>query len=529
MKVAIDLTIIYIKQTLSQMLSSRKSKLGKNLFFIGAMFLVVVFAIGFAFYGVAEQFSAIGQGELVLFVGLLFSIFTSLLVNVNDAQNYYYKNKDYPFLSSLPIRQIYVILAKYFSAYFISFVYSFVIVFPAYVVYFIFNPVTVPAVLYGIVALFLLPTFSQLVGSIFASIINLITIKFKNKTLVSNILTIIFTVALIAFIFISSNSDLMTNLFTSGIPLWVKIIFSQDYFLYSAMTSGFVIDFVIFLAISIAFACISIGLITISYKKINTKMQSASSGNRKKPLSYKQNSITLSLMKKEAHSFFSSAVYMINCLSGLFLLIALSITLSIAGNNMTQTNALPSELIACLYVFSASMVVGMIPPSASSISIEGKRFLLLKSLPISFEKLCISKILFSFLISLPFIVISNIIFVCVFPLPATTILMIFLVTILSSLTFSVLGFILNLKWPRMYWQNQTQAVKQGLSVFLTVAIGIASNLIPILLYFFLYFEIDAVLGIDLFILIYLAVLLIVLAGLILVLAKKGKKMYAKIY
>ena len=81
----------------------------------------------------------------------------------------------------------------------------------------------------------------------------------------------------------------------------------------------------------------------------------------------------------------------------------------------------------------------------------------------------------------------------------------------------------------MNWQNQTQAVKQGLSVFLTVAIGMASNLIPILLYFFLYFEIDAVLGLDLFILIYLAVLLIVLASLILVLAKKGKKMYVKIY
>ena len=122
MKVALDLTIIYIKQTLSQMLSSKKSKLGKNLFFIGAMFLIVVFAIGFAFFGIAKQFSAIGQGELVLFVGLLFSIFTSLLVNVNDAQNYYYKNKDYSFLSSLPIRQVYVILAKYFSAYFISFV-----------------------------------------------------------------------------------------------------------------------------------------------------------------------------------------------------------------------------------------------------------------------------------------------------------------------------------------------------------------------------------------------------------------------
>lgn len=528
MKVALDLTIIYIKQTLSQMLNNRKGKLGKNLFFIGAMFLVVVFAIGFAFYGVAEQFSAIGQGELVLFVGLLFSIFTSLLVNVNDAQNYYYKNKDYSFLSSLPIRQVYVILAKYFSAYFISFVYSFVIVFPAYVVYFIFNPITLPAILYGIVALFLLPTLSQLVGSIFASIINLITIKFKNKTLVSNILTIIFTVSLIAFIFISSNSNMMTSMFTGGIPLWIKIIFSQDYFLYSAMTSGLVIDFVIFLAISLTFACISIGLITLSYKKINTKMQSTSSGSKGKKISFKQNSITLSLVKKELYTFFSSAIYMINCLSGLFLMFALSITLAITGNNMAQTNVLPKELIVCLYTFCANMVVGMVPPSASSISIEGRKFLLLKSLPISFNKLCLSKILFSFILSLPFILVANIIFACIFTMPATSILMVFLVTILSSLTFSILGFILNLKWPRLDWQNQSQAVKQGLSVFLNVLIGLISNLIPILLYFFLYFEIDAFLGINLFLLLYLALLVLLITILITILIKKGKKLYTRI-
>lgn len=529
MKNIINLTSIYIKQIVGQMLQSKKNKFAKSYLFLIGIFAIMALAIGFAFFGIAQSFKAVGKSELILFVGLLFSVFTILLINVNDSQNQYYKNRDYSFLSSLPIKPTNIIIAKYLSSYFISFMYSIAIIFPAYVVYFIFNPVIIASVVYAVLALFILPTFSQLIGSIFASIINFITIKFKNKTLINNILTIVFTITLMAFIFISSNSDFMSNFFMNGIPLWIKIVFSHIYFLFMAITTGHFVYFVIFLAITFFYALISITLISISYIKINNKLQTNYAKHSNKPYKYNQKSIFKSLIHKESSNFFNSAIYIINCMVGLFILIAFSISLGIAGNNIVSANALPKELIICIFASASGILVSMTPTTSSSISIEGNKFVVYKSLPISFKMIAISKIMFSIFIHLPFIIISNIIFFSIFTCSFTQIIVVIIANIITCLTFAILGLLTNLKWPRLNWNNEAQAVKQGLSVFLTLATSMVTNIIPILLYFFLYFEINFYFTFEIFYLFFIILLLILLTTFIILLIKCGKKLYSKIY
>ena len=169
MKNIINLSIIYFKQTLSQFFRSKKrtSTLSNTLFML-AIFVIVMLAMGFAYMGSAEQFSAIGHPEYVLVIGLMLSAFLVLMMTVYDSQNQYYKNKDYDLLASLPIKNYSIITAKYLSSYFVSFFYGLLIAFPAYVVYFIVCPLNIVAIIYSILSLFFIPTFTQLVGSILA-------------------------------------------------------------------------------------------------------------------------------------------------------------------------------------------------------------------------------------------------------------------------------------------------------------------------------------------------------------------------
>ena len=68
-----------------------------------------------------------------------------------------------------------------------------------------------------------------------------------------------------------------------------------------------------------------------------------------------------------------------------------------------------------------------------------------------------------------------------------------------------IGLMCNLKHPNLKWTNETQAVKQSLSVMLTMLISSAIALIPAALYYLLlYGRLDT----DLFILLYTALLIL---------------------
>ena len=183
MKNIINLSIIYFKQTLSSFFKSRKMKNNASSFLFAFFIFAIVFgAMGFSYYSSAQQLSEVGKTEYVLVFGLMYATFMVLMMTAYDAQNNYYKNKDYDMLASLPIENYSIITAKYLSSYFVSLFYAFIIAFPAYIVYFIFCPINFVSVLYSLLSIFFIPTFTQLIGSLLAYLINLLTFKIKNKT-----------------------------------------------------------------------------------------------------------------------------------------------------------------------------------------------------------------------------------------------------------------------------------------------------------------------------------------------------------
>lgn len=529
MKNIINLSIIYFKQTLSQFFRSKKrTSTLSNTFFMLAIFVIVMLAMGFAYMGSAEQFSAIGHPEYVLVIGLMLSAFLVLMMTVYDSQNQYYKNKDYDLLASLPIKNYSIITAKYLSSYFVSFFYGLLVAFPAYVVYFIVCPLNIVAIIYSILSLFFIPTFTQLIGSILAYIVSLITYKMTNKKIVSNILTVVLTIGLIAFIYIG-NSNLMRDLFIGGFPLWIKIVFPHIFLLFSAITAGSFLDFFFFIAITMAFAMVSIGIITIGYKKINSSLSSSSTKKKNKPLIYRTDKPFSSLLRKEAKTFFNSPTYFINAIIGPIMVIILSISMGIGAKDVFGTDAsFPSEFFATMYICFSSMCLGIGVPTSASISIEGQKFYTLKSLPISINKILNTKLFFNLILSLPFVLVGSTIYVCIAPCSVCEIVLAYLIPLLSMVTFSVLGLLCNLKWPKLNWTSESQAVKQSLSLFASMMISMLISLLPFILYFSLFDEISSVLSFAQYFSIYLAFIVLLLILFTTLLYTYGKKLYRKI-
>lgn len=529
MKNIINLSIIYFKQTLSQLFKSKKrtSALSNSLLSL-AIFVIGALAMGFAYMGTVEQFKGIGHPEYVLVIGLMLSVFLVLMMTVYDSQNQYYKNKDYDLLSSLPMKDYQIITAKYLSSYFVSFFYGLLIAFPAFVVYFISCPLNIVAIIYSILSLFFIPTYTQLIGSALAYIVGLITCKITNKKLVSNILTVLLTIGLIAFIYIA-NSNLMQSLFVDGFPLWIKIVFPHIFLLFYAITTGAFLVFFLFIAVTLAFALISIGIITIGYKKINTSMNVSSTKLSKKPLCYNSNRPFTSLLKKETKTFLSNPLYFVNGLIGPIMVIILAISMGFgAKDGYGLSTSFPTELFSIMYICFSSLSLGIGIPTSSSISLEGQNIFLLKSLPLSVNKILLSKLTFNFLLSAPFVLIGSTVFVIIAPCTFVENLFVFLIPLFSLATYSTLGLLCNLKWPKLNWTSESQAVKQSLSLFISMTISILIAIIPFVLYFTLFTEISLALTFAEYLAIYLSFITILLIIFTTILFTHGKKLYIRI-
>ena len=111
--------------------------------------------------------------------------------------------------------------------------------------------------------------------------------------------------------------------------------------------------------------------------------------------------------------------------------------------------------------------------TSSMISIEGKSFSILKSLPIKPYKIIQSKVLTAVLIMIPCILLGNIIVFVRFGLNISTVILITIASVVLPFVSETLGIIVNLKYPRMDAKNDTEVVKQSMSSSVSVFAGMA--------------------------------------------------------
>ena len=118
-------------------------------------------------------------------------------------------------------------------------------------------------------------------------------------------------------------------------------------------------------------------------------------------------------------------------------------------------------------IFAASLT----SITSSCISLEGKTINITKSLPVSEKAIMRSKLIYPYIIELPFILISEFIFFIVFKPSVFYIIVIILGSLLSILLSSSIGLFINLKYPKMNAMNDTEVVKQSMSSMLSVFMG----------------------------------------------------------
>lgn len=529
MKNLVNLSKIYLKQLLSQTFNSKRKQSKANVFLMMLFIsLFVCFGLGYSFYSLGKTFYDANRPQMVLLVGLIASSIFVLFFTVYQQQGVYFKAKDYDFLASLPIKTHTVVFAKFISSYVLSLFYNFLFSLPIFIVYFIFNGISIVGIIYALLSLFLTPSFIVLIGNILTILISLITYKLKNNNIISSVLTLVFVLIIFAFVFMGSNESLLNAFSSNEVSIWIKVLLPNIPFLFYAVTTGSFLQFFWFFLISVSSIGISVLILSLLYKKINNFVLGTGVKHKRKntKILYKPNKLYLTLIKKEVKTILNSPVYFVNCVMGAILTVVFGILFGVMfkGGEVEMVS-----IAVAIFSLCNAFAVGVAPPSAISINVEGENLYILKSLPIKFKDIAFSKLSFSILVYLPFILISNILFFSIIqPQDAMLIIISIILQLVGLVVVNIVGLLINLKFPKINWLNMTQAVKQSMSVFIMVIVDFAICLIPLILGIGFIDKIMQAIPLSLFLTI--CAIFYFLIGVIatILLAKNGEKLYDRI-
>ena len=500
-----DMSVFKIK-------SKRQSKISKMLLPV-IIALLLMFSIGSNIYLIAEGLSKIGLTFIILTLFIILTTILTIIEGIYKSQGILFEAKDSDLLFSLPITKSSIFFTRVFKLLSFQFIYNSIFMIPAIAVYAMYEKTNVYFYAISVIMLILLPIIPTIIGCILGYIVKAITSKFKAKNMVQTIITLIFVLGIM---YVSFNSqDFIKNIVqnaTSINEMITKIYYPAG--LYVSLIQEFSItNLLLLLAVNILPAIVFIYIASIFYFKITSKLMEK--GTRIKKNVRKNASKHLktrtpltALIGKELRRFFTSPVFIINAGFALVLIVVFTVAISINAEGIIESLVEQEEIgldvntalafIPKIYLAVVVFTSCMTCITCSMISLEGKTFNILKSLPVAPSKILLAKILTSNIISMPVILTCDSVFFIICNNTIVDIIYILTASLIMPTFIAILGLIINLKYPKMNSLSDTEVVKQSMSSAISVFAGMFTGMLSIgLAIWGAKYNMDLVIGLEL--------------------------------
>ena len=409
---------------------------------------------------------------LALVLGVLGSVFNTYAT--------LYLAKDNDTLLAMPIPPRYILLSRLAGVYCSGLFFELIVMLPTTLAWFLYGEPTATSVVFSLLTPLLLSFFVLSLSCLLGLLVAAISVRIKRKSLVITLASLCF-LALYFFGYsklMSSLGDLLTMagdiaervkgplfpLYHLGLAATGK---PRSLLLFAGMV--FFILAVVYLLLSRSFLLLATtnkGGVTTVYKRERAT----------------QKSVNSALLRKELKRFLSSPTYMLNCGLGALFLPAAGVMLLIFREDATAmlplfTTLLGGEdILPLLLAAMACMMASMVYISAPSVSLEGKHFWILQSLPVSPRQILHAKLKLHFLIAVPPTVFALICLLIAIPPSLPFFFLIPLATLLFLALIALFGLFMGLNFPNLSWTSETAVVKQSLCVTVTMFGGWATVL-----------------------------------------------------
>ena len=490
-------TLSLLKAVLTEDMNMFKYSAGKNastkkkILLPVFLFLIVGYSIGYYAYIIGKPLHEIGLTYVMLSLFIFMVSIITIIEGIYKSQGILFECKDNDLLFSLPIKRSQILFVRIFKLILFQYIYNLMFLLPAFVIYIYFEHPSISFYIISFIMTILIPIIPTVISSILGYLVKLVSSKFKSKKIIQTILSSIF----MGIFFLSFNlnnfiediagkassiNDMLTRIYYP-VGAYTTLIDKFDIMVFIKLLLMNIIPFILFILLGGKYY----------FKIISNSKESIVRKSKNKKEVYKKNGPIKALTMKELKRYFSSPVYMFNTIFGLLLILVLTILLCIKGNSVIEMLLSNEKLsidisMPVIYYILVLFSCLMTSITSSSISLEGKTINITKSLPISEKDILKSKIIYPYIIELPFVIISELIFFIVFKVNIIYILLIFSMSISTITLSSILGLVINLKYPKMNASNDTEVVKQSMSSMVAVFINMGIIIISVIGIFSLY-------------------------------------------
>lgn len=493
-------------------------------------------AMLFSASAMAEELKQEGGTATVLSLYTLITVIIIVTEGVYKSGDLLFSPKDNDMLLAMPIKKPTIVLARMIKFYAFEMIYCLIFLLPAIIAYAVNTDVKPSFYLVAPTMLLLVPVIPIVISCVVGLGISEIAVRFKHRAFWQVILSFVALFAILTVILtVNMNSG-----FDNGSMVMIGDKINTFYYPAAAFTrlatSFDIWEYLLFVAVNLGLAIIAVLLISRFYFQMITRVN-AIKKSRSAVLKYdfKRHGQVYTIVRKEMSRYFSTPVLLTNTALGLVLFLVAagalcfnydSIVASITGS-VENFPLSPDEIweylpsVAFILVAFASLMTFI---TATTISLEGKAFNLLKTLPVSGKKVILSKVLAAMLLITPFTLIGSIVMMVRFQFDVPSGILVSVAAIAMPLVAELIGVLINLKYARFDAENDAVVVRQSAGVMVATFLGLGMVLCTASLTFTVVFLTEQTMGL----LMMDAIFVVIALFLCLAAVTRGEEKYTKL-
>lgn len=433
----------------------------------GVLLAMLVFYMG----GLAYGLIFLGIGEMV---PAYLTVIASLLVfffGLLKAGSVIFRREGYDILCALPVSKMAVVVSRLIRMYVEDLLMVLAVLLPGIFVYVWHvrpGPGFYPAAVFWALSVPFIP----MAGAIMVgTLITGISSRMRHKSIVAAGLSIL---AVLALLYMYSRiaaeggkigPEMLREISVHIVALLEKI-YPPAIWAGAAVVRGAIGKCLLCAGLSLAIFAAAAAGVSLCFHWICQNLYTSPAAHAYKMEKLTERPVLAALCRREFRRYFSSSVYVTNTIIGPVMGCVFSgVLLAVGVETLTEDLGLSVDVEGAVPFILAGMFC-MMTPASTSISMEGKNWWILKSLPLTTRTVLDAKVLMNLLLFLPFYVLAEILlFMALAPgvLGAVWLVLIPAVIILFS---SVYGITVNLHFPVLEWENEVRVVKQSASSML---------------------------------------------------------------
>ena len=427
----------------------------------GILILILCFYMGAMSYGLVALGAAAAVPAYLIAVASIFIFFFGTFT----AGGTLFRRSGYDIICSLPVSRSAIVVSRFVRMYVENLVFTLVVMVPGLGVYAILRQPGAGFYLTVVMSIPAVPLLPVAAAALAGALVTGISSRMKHKSLVEAALSILVVLGVFCLM---PGTEMEGDVSPEAVAAMVGKVQDLIGNLYppagwfgSAMVNGNVTAWLGSFAVSAAGFSAVVSVVSVFFREICSRLFGSSAKHDYRMEELKRNSLLGSMCRREFRRYFSSGVYVTNTIMGPVMGTVLSGSVFFLGTaRIALSLPLPVDISGVLPILVGG-VFCLMTAAAVSVSMEGKQFWIVKTLPISTKAILDAKILMNLLLILPFYLVSEVFLILTLKPDVVALIWLLVIPAEIAVFSCVYGIAINLRLPVLEWEHEVSVVKQS--------------------------------------------------------------------